>query len=187
VPYPPMPLPLKTARLTPRPWTDTDADSHRALAAERGHGMPSIEDNRRVIEAQVAAPALTGLALLVINRRNVDDFIGYCGLTVGRTSVDEPEIAYELFRRAHGQGYATEAASAVLDAAATTGRKRLWATVRPWNAPSFRVLEKLGFERDHVSTDGRGELVWLTRSPSSWARFSRLNATGRVAPAEGIT
>lgn len=64
----------------------------------------------------------------------------------------------------HGQGYATEAASAVLDAAIATGRKRLWSTVRPWNVPSFRVLDKLGFERDHVSTDDRGELVWLTRS-----------------------
>lgn len=96
-------------------------------------------------------------------RRAAGDFIGYCGLTVGRASVDEPEIAYELFRRVHGQGYATEAASAVLDAAAATGRKRLWATVRPWNAPSFRVLEKLGFERDHVSTEDGVELVWLTR------------------------
>ncbi|MDT0543258.1 MULTISPECIES: GNAT family N-acetyltransferase [Streptomyces] len=159
-----MPLHLKTARLTLRPWAEADADDHRALTAERGDGMLSIEDNRRVIEAQVAAPVLTGLALLVINRRDVGDFIGYCGLTVGRASVDEPEIAYELLRRVHGQGYATEAASAVLDAAITTGRKRLWATVRSWNAPSFRVLEKLAFERDHVSADGRGELVWLTRS-----------------------
>ncbi|MFF7648705.1 GNAT family N-acetyltransferase [Streptomyces sp. NPDC007983] len=159
-----MPLQLETTRLTLRPWADADADDHRALAAERGDGTPSIEDNRRVIEAQIAAPALTGLGLLVINRRDVGDFIGYCGLTVGRASVDEPEIAYELFRRVHGQGYATEAASAVLDAAITTGRKRLWATVRSWNAPSFRVLEKLGFERDHVSADDRGEVVWLTRS-----------------------
>lgn len=92
------------------------------------------------------------------------DFIGYCGLTVGRASVDEPEIAYELFRRAHGPGYATEAGFAVLDVAIATGPKRLWSTVRPWNAPSFRVLEKLGFQRDHVSTEDSGELVWLTRS-----------------------
>ncbi|MEU6557117.1 GNAT family N-acetyltransferase [Streptomyces sp. NPDC046915] len=164
MPYPPMPLHLETARLTLRPWAESDADDHRWLAAERGDGIPSVEDNRRVIDAQLASPALTGLALLVINRHDVGDFIGYCGLTVGRASVDEPEIAYELFSRVHGQGYATEAATAVLDAAITTGRKRLWATVRTWNAPSFRVLEKLGFERDHVSADDRGELVWLTRS-----------------------
>ncbi|MDQ1014299.1 RimJ/RimL family protein N-acetyltransferase [Streptomyces afghaniensis] len=85
-------------------------------------------------------------------------------LTVGRACVDEPEISYELFQRVHGQGYATEAASAVIDAAIATGRKRLWSTVRPWNAPSFHVLEKPGFKRDHVSIEDSGELVWLTHS-----------------------
>jgi RimJ/RimL family protein N-acetyltransferase len=69
-----------------------------------------------------------------------------------------------LFQRAHGRGYATEAAGAVLDAAVATGRKRLWSTVGAWNTPSLRVLEKLGFERDHVSTEDNGEVVWLTRS-----------------------
>ncbi|MGH3536972.1 MAG: GNAT family N-acetyltransferase, partial [Pseudonocardiaceae bacterium] len=74
------------------------------------------------------------------------------------------KIAYELLKRSHGRGYATEAARAVLGAAGVTGRSRLWATVRTWNAPSFRVLEKLEFQRDHVSEDERGELVWLTRA-----------------------
>ncbi|MFI0815949.1 hypothetical protein ACH4TX_00320 [Streptomyces sp. NPDC021098] len=41
MPYPPMPLQLETARLTLRPWAITDADDHRALAAERGDGTPS--------------------------------------------------------------------------------------------------------------------------------------------------
>ncbi len=43
------------------------------------------------------------------------------------------------------------------------GWRRLWATVRSWNGPSLRVVEKRGFERDHVSEDDQGELVWLTR------------------------
>lgn len=52
----------------------------------------------------------------------------------------------------------------MLGAAIATGRTRLWATVRTPNAPSFRVLDKLGFERDHVTADEHGELVWLTRA-----------------------
>ncbi|NEC05167.1 GNAT family N-acetyltransferase [Streptomyces sp. SID7909] len=164
MPYSPMPLQLDTVRLALRQWTESDIDAHRVLVAERGGGTPSVEDNRRMIEDQRTASALTGIALLPVIRRDGGDFIGYCGLTVGRASIDEPEIAYELFRHVHGQGYATEAASAVLDAAIATGRSRLWSTVRPWNAPSFRVLEKLGFQRDHVSSDDRGELVWLARS-----------------------
>jgi RimJ/RimL family protein N-acetyltransferase len=74
------------------------------------------------------------------------------------------QIAYELLQRAHGRGYATEAAGAVPDAVIATGRKRLWSTLRTWNTPSFRVLEKLGVERDHVSADDGGELVRLARS-----------------------
>jgi RimJ/RimL family protein N-acetyltransferase len=159
-----MALFLETDRLTLRPWAESDTENHRALSAERGDGVSSLDRSRRVIGAQMAAPAQTGIALLVINRRDTGDFIGYCGLTAGRSSVDEPELAYELFRRAHGRGYATEAATAVLQAAIETGRSRLWATVRSWNAPSFRVLDKLGFERDRISADDRGEIVWLARA-----------------------
>lgn len=51
-----------------------------------------------------------------------------------------------------------------MEAAAATGRERLWATVGGWNAPSFRVLEKVGFERDHVTLDEQGrDRVWMTR------------------------
>ncbi|HEY6470822.1 MAG TPA: GNAT family N-acetyltransferase [Candidatus Dormibacteraeota bacterium] len=92
------------------------------------------------------------------------DLIGYCGLIVGRSSIDEPEIAYELFQRTHGRGYATEAARAVLGAAIATGRTRLWSTVGSSNTPSLRVLENLGFKRDHVTTNDDGDaVVWLTR------------------------
>ena len=92
--------------------------------------------------------------------RGDDEFLGYCGLVIGRATIDEPEIAYELLRSAHGRGYATEAAAAIVDAARATGRQRLWSTVRTWNTPSFRVLEKIGFRRDHTTTDEHGDIVW---------------------------
>jgi RimJ/RimL family protein N-acetyltransferase len=161
--YEPMALHLETERLRLQPWAESDADEFRALQSERGNGTPTIDHVRSLIAKQLAATAATGIGLLPIRRREEGDFVGYCGLIVGRATLEEPEIAYELFRRAHGRGYATEAAGAVLAAAIATGRKRLWSTVRTWNAPSLRVLEKLGFERDHVSTDDDGEVVWLTR------------------------
>jgi Acetyltransferase (GNAT) domain len=65
--------------------------------------------------------------------------------------------------RARGVPDRTEAASAVLDAAIATGRHRLWATVGAWNAASFRVLERLGFERHHSTWDDNGEVVWNMR------------------------
>jgi RimJ/RimL family protein N-acetyltransferase len=155
---------LSTERLLLRPWAESDVDEYRALVTERGDGVPSVADIRERIATRLATTAQTGIALLPICRRLEGDFIGYCGLIVGRSSLDEPEIAYELFQRVHGRGYATEAARAVLDAAIATGRTRLWSTVGSWNTPSLRVLEKLGFERDHVTTkDDGSEVVWLTR------------------------
>ena len=161
--YKPMPCHLQTERLTLQPWAESDADELRVLHSERGKGTPTAEHTRALIAKQLAATATTGIALLPIRRRDAGDFIGYCGLIVGRSTLEEPEIAYELLQRAHGRGYATEAARAVLDAAIATGRKRLWSTVGTWNTPSLCVLEKLGFERDHVSADDHGEFVWLTR------------------------
>jgi RimJ/RimL family protein N-acetyltransferase len=159
-----MALHLETERLRLRPWAGSDAADLRLLHGERGGALPTVEQARGSIERDLLRSAETGIGLLPIQRRAEGDFIGYCGLIIGRASLEEPEIAYELFQRAHGHGYATEAAHAVLDAAIATGRERLWSTVRSWNAPSFRVLEKLGFERDHVTQDERGELVWLTRT-----------------------
>ncbi|MFI1221060.1 MULTISPECIES: GNAT family N-acetyltransferase [unclassified Streptomyces] len=162
--YETMPFHLETERLTLRPWAASDAARFRDLLAERGKPTSSVEHLRSSIGELLAATETTGIALLPIQRREEGDFIGYCGLIIGRSTLEEPEIAYELFRHAHGRGYATEAAGAVLEAAAATGRKRLWSTVATWNTPSFRVLEKLGFERDRVSMEENGEVVWLTRS-----------------------
>lgn len=162
--YETMSFHLETERLILRPWAESDAAEFSALLSERGNGTPTVERIRTAIAELLTATESTGIALLPIQRRDEGDFIGYCGLIIGRSTLDEPEIAYELFQRAHGHGYATEAALAVLDAAIATGRKRLWSTVGTWNTPSLRVLEKLGFERDHVSTEDNGEVVWLTRS-----------------------
>ncbi|MEU9202039.1 GNAT family N-acetyltransferase [Streptomyces sp. NPDC048332] len=154
---------LETERLILRPWAESDAAELRALQSERGEGTPTLDYTRTLIAKLLAATETTRIALLPVQRRDEGDFIGYCGLIIGRSTLEEPEIAYELFQRTHGHGYATEAARAVLDAAAATGRERLWATVATWNAPSFRVLDKLGFERDRVSTEEKGEVVWLKR------------------------
>ena len=72
-----------------------------------------------------------------------------------------PEIAFELLSLAQGQGYATEAARAVVEWSRREGLERLHATVWSWNEPSLRVLEKLGFvETARTSPDGAsGDMV----------------------------
>lgn len=103
--------------------------------------------------------------MLAIERKSAPGFIGYCGLTAGQASHAEPEIAFELFRSAHGSGYATEAARVVVEAARATGRSRLWATVREWNIASLKVLVKLDFVDSGRRTEdpARGGSVWMAR------------------------
>jgi RimJ/RimL family protein N-acetyltransferase len=167
----PMASELFTDRLHLRPWRASDAEPHRQLWTERDHrslrlidgqGRPSVDDLR---ERMAEHPSPAGLVLYAVERLAEADFIGYCGLITGQASAEEPEIAYELARRVHGNGFATEAASIVVAEAAATGRRRLWATVREWNTPSFRVLEKVGFhDSGRVTPDpDRGDSIWMTR------------------------
>ena len=107
-----------------------------------------------------AAPEESQPGILAVERKGMADVIGYIGLTAhGNGSPDEPELVYELLRRAHGCGYATEAGRAVVSWASEAGYRRLWAGVRDWNAASRRVLDKLGFretgrvERDAIYGD----------------------------------
>lgn len=160
--YRPMAFSLETERLTMQLRGPNDASWNLELLGEHDNGTNSSLDEERERLAQQEASALeSGIGFLTIKRRVEGDSIGYCGLLIGRGNFDEPEIAFELLRRYHGLGYATEAASAVLDAAFATGRRRLWSTVRSWNIPSFRVLEKIGFRRDHSVVDDQGELVYM--------------------------
>ena len=132
-------------------WTERDlrVPPHRRISPE---GRPTVED----IAAQIRAEREESRpGILAVERKGTADVIGYCGLIFpGNGSPDEPELAYELLRAAHGCGYATEAGRAVVTWASEAGYGRLWASVRDWNVASRRVLEKLGFrETGRVEPD----------------------------------
>jgi [ribosomal protein S5]-alanine N-acetyltransferase len=123
-------------------WTERDlrVPQHRRINSD---GRPTVEDIAARIRAEREQP---GPGILAVERKGTADVIGYCGLTIrGNGSPDEPELAYELLRAAHGCGYATEAGRAVVTWASEAGYRRLWAGVWDWNVASRRVLEKLGF------------------------------------------
>lgn len=156
-----MPLRIETERLVLTPEEEEDAGWFAELLNARGAGTFTTEDARERIAAMAATIEELGIGVLVLRTRDEGDALGYTGIVIGRGSLDEPELVFELLPRAHGRGYATEAAGALLEVAFGTGRRRIWSTVRPWNAPSLRVLEKLGFRRDRTTTDEHGEVVWL--------------------------
>jgi RimJ/RimL family protein N-acetyltransferase len=158
-------------------WADEDEAWYGDLvaerstaAAERGEAATPRTSGRPGLEARLASIATlrdtaagSGIPLYPVRRIRERDTIGYCGLVVGRSTPEEPELAYELSERAHGNGYATEAGAAVVDAARAAGYVRLWATIRAWNTASFRVAGKLGFVRTDrpEPDDGRGETIWM--------------------------
>jgi RimJ/RimL family protein N-acetyltransferase len=157
---------LDTERLSLRLRTEADADCNLTLLREHEGGTTlSLRDVEQRMVEQNRRAHVDGFGLLGIRRRDEDSPIGYCGLIVGRASLEEPELAYEILSQFRGRGYASEAAGAVIQAAFATGRERLWATVATANAPSLRVLEKHGFHVHHRSSDERGgEVCWLERT-----------------------
>ena len=159
---------IDTERLSLRLRTKDDAECNLELLREHEGGteLSLGEVEQRMVEQNERAH-LDGFGLLGIRRRNETSPIGYCGLIIGRGTFEEPEIAYEILPQFRGNGYATEAVGAVSEAVFATGREHLWATVGTWNAPSFRVLEKNGFQAHHNDCDDRAEFVWMVRNAAT--------------------
>ena len=159
-----MPPELLTERLRLRLRDGRDAEWNRELIAETpSRELLPLDQERDRLDAQRHAAEEVGFGLYTIEVADTGEAVGYCGLVIGRATAAQPELAYELLRRHVGSGYATEAAAAVADAAFESGIPVLWATVEKWNAPSFRVLDKLGFTPSRVTGEGPKVLVWLYR------------------------
>ena len=159
--FSPMPLRIETERLILTPEEPRDAEWFTDLLNARGTRTFTVADALERIDVMTKTIEITGIGALVLRKRLDGEALGYTAVVVGRGSLDEPELAYELLPRAHGHGYATEAARALLDAAFGTGRRRIWATIGSRNMRSLRVAEKLGFHRHHCTTDVGGEVVWM--------------------------
>lgn len=161
---------LDTARLRLRPWRVADAAFQREMWLERdprvpphrridATGRPTVTDFQESIRA--TGPSSTGL--LAVERKGEGAVLGYCGLIDSGRGSQEPELAYEFLREFWGQGYATEASSAVLDWARSLAHVRLWAHVWDWNTGSRRLLSKLGFTESESEEAIYGTNLLTTR------------------------
>ncbi len=82
-------------------------------------------------------------------RRSDGQLIGNCGLRVNDPGRREANIGYELNLRVWGNGYATEAARAMVRFGfAELGLHRVWAECVADNTASVSVLDKLGMRRE---------------------------------------
>ena len=109
--------------LATAPWPYALKDAEAFLASPRDPVMPSF----LITERTAGAPRI----------------VGSCGL--GRRPSGAVEMGYWIARPHWGQGFATEAARALIDIARTLKLPRLEASHFIDNPASGRVLEKLGF------------------------------------------
>ncbi|MEI7057735.1 GNAT family protein [Nocardioides sp. CCNWLW239] len=142
---------LVTSRLRLRPFTDTDADDLFALQSDahvlRYWDSPPWTDRARagqfIARSQEMAEKGDGVRV-AIERDSV--FLGWCTFNSWNPDFRSASLGYCLGEVAWGHGYATEAAGAVLTwAFDTLDLNRVQAEADTRNAPSARVLEKLGF------------------------------------------
>jgi ribosomal-protein-alanine N-acetyltransferase len=99
------------------------------------------------LDWQVEAPRLK--FQLAITRVEAGRLIGNSGVRLARAGVREAELGYELSPAYWGQGYATEAARAMMGFGfETLGLHRICAYTVAENVASQRVMERLGMRRE---------------------------------------
>ncbi|HEY9085606.1 MAG TPA: GNAT family N-acetyltransferase [Candidatus Tyrphobacter sp.] len=108
-------------------------------------------------------PGRSGRYEWLVERSDDGVAVGWVSLRVGERSGDSGEIGYSLLAEHRGKGFATEAVSALIDAAFAQGKLRsVRAYCLPENQASRELLRRLGFREDGVLKHGaslRGRAV----------------------------
>ena len=146
---------LRTERLLLRQWRDEDREPWADLNAdpEVMRYFPSTQtraETDAAFDRISAGLADRGWGLWAVDLDG--EFLGFTGLAIPR--FDAPfmpatEIGWRFARHAWGHGYATEAASAVLDHAFDAlDLPEVVSFTTVDNAPSRRVMERIGMTHD---------------------------------------
>ncbi|WP_307720048.1 GNAT family N-acetyltransferase [Paenibacillus koleovorans] len=151
-----VPLRLETSRLILRDFVAEDEAAVHEYASDpevTRHMLwgPNTEaETREFLQRTIGALQVEGprqVYELALVRRSDGRLIGGCGLH--REGTAAAELGYCLSRGVWGQGYAVEAAQALVRFGfAELGLHRIYAKCRPANVGSYRVMEKLGMQRE---------------------------------------
>lgn len=184
---------LETRRLWLRWPRQADAGAMVRLAGEKAvaemtshipHPYGPEDATAFVLATRAANTEGRGLTLAITPRREPGALIGMVGIT---TRESRPSLGYWLGSPHWGDGLATEAARALIDAYfAYTGGDELCASARVINGASRRVIEKCGF-----AATGSGLLAFPARGGifpvdtfrldrRTWASFKAWSSTGFV-------
>lgn len=144
---------LKTERLLLRPFTPEDSEFILKLLNEPSFlqhiGDKGVRNQEQalgyLLEGPIRSYGLHGHGLMCVERRETGLPLGMCGL-LRRKPDQDPDLGYAFLPDAWGKGYASEAATAVLESGVSClGFSKILALVAPGNARSIQLLQKLGF------------------------------------------
>lgn len=158
---------LETERLLLRTMAPEDAPFYLELVNDPAwlryigdRGVRTLEEARAaIVRGPVAMQERVGFSLYLTELKAGAVPIGICGL-IKRDGLDDVDIGFAFLPQFCGQGYAFEAAAAVMaHAQRVIGLKRVVAITAPGNQSSIRLLEKLGlrFERMVRLTESSAE------------------------------
>ncbi len=153
---------MQTSRLSLRQLTLDDAPFILELLNEPGFiQYIGDKDVRTIVGAEnylttgpLASYEKNGFGLMAVEllpQSKMKMTIGLCGL-VQRESLPGPDLGYAFLARYCGQGYAIEAAQAVMQ---NTLFPRVLAITAPDNDRSIRLLLKLGFQFEKLMEMGK--------------------------------
>lgn len=131
-------------------------------------GVRNADDARRYIrEGPVAGYERYGYGLLRVALRRDDTPVGMCGV-LKRDTLPDPDLGFSFLPAWWSQGYALEAATAVMHhARSVLHLGRILAITTQDNEPSMRLLGKLGFRFERMVRlgDDATELRLFTSEP----------------------
>lgn len=169
----------RTERLLLRPgWAEDAPQLARAIADEqivRNLATAPWPYALQDAEAFLATPRDPAMPSFLITERTAADprIVGACGLA--RRPSGAVELGYWIARPYWNQGFATEAARALIEIACTLKLPRLEASHFIDNPASGRVLEKLGFIPTGMMAPRRS----CARADEAMTRIYRLSLAGR--------
>ncbi|MBV8725089.1 MAG: GNAT family N-acetyltransferase [Candidatus Eremiobacteraeota bacterium] len=151
---------IETARLVIRTFEPRDAQAWAAMLSDPDvrryvppSPVPAVADFSRALERRLRMERESGCALWAVEPKALGTLVGQCGLVPVEGKGPEIEIAYHFAKESWGNGYATEAAKAVLQyGLQTIGLERIIAIVMPQNVASCRVAEKAGMRFEGAAT-----------------------------------
>ena len=149
----------ETERLILRTATSDDAPFYLALLNDPGFITHIADRNVRTVDAArqslldgpIAMQETLGHAMYIVELKDSATPIGMSGL-IKRAALPDVDIGYAFLAAHCGQGYAYEAACAVLRHAHQLGMVRIMAITSLDNVASMRLLEKCGLRFECVQT-----------------------------------